>query len=618
MFFEELFENITEVANAYNCNNVVLGGDLNLVFNENEVKNRTVTNAEKCLAGDVKRMWEQVGLSDIWEDFSEPCYTWTTSRTGQQAFSTLDRVLYSDDTFMTAQSIADWSFSVSDHAAVVVNFSYKNQNCAKSISIPRLDPRLLVDSEGTTAMDQVFNEMFEQRSATWNPHVSLEYVKMCIRTAANAAVGKIKAKYRDEEKSLNTSLNFVISELARQDVVGEDRELLMHKLDDLRQLKRSLVERIGAKLERTTARKWYNEGELSNKYFFNLLTRKVNNEIKTILNNNGEEINEEKEIEDEIRGFYRDLYEVVPEQLNNDDDIFRHVQQLLPEDARIMEECLRLEDLEKTLKTCSDSAPGPDGIPYSYLKHFWPSIGPILVNAWNYSLDTGQLPPSHKTSYLRLIPKSGKDSRVIANLRPITLSNTDHKLITKTYARKLTDLVAGSIGTEQTAYIPGRLINDNVRAMLSTIDLANEENVDGVLVSLDAKKAFDSVDHRYIRRCLAAFGLSCFIPIFNTLYKDLNSDIIFNNRTIKGYRILKGVKQGDALSCVLFIICMEPVIRNIKNNVIVEPIISVRLPIRLPKVYSYADDILVVAKLSKGCRVLFSNTKVLEELRSSS
>ena len=114
------------------------------------------------------------------------------------------------------------------------------------------------------------------------------------------------------------------------------------------------------------------------------------------------------------------------------------------------------------------------------------------------------------------------------------------------------------------------------------------------------------------------FGLSCFIPIFNTLYKDLNSDIIFNNRTIKGYRILKGVKQGDALSCVPFIICMEPVIRNIKNNATVEPIISVRLPIRLPKVYSYADDISVVAKLSKGCRVFFSNTKVLEELRSSS
>ena len=66
-----------------------------------------------------------------------------------------------------------------------------------------------------------------------------------------------------------------------------------------------------------------------------------------------------------------------------------------------------------------------------------------------------------------------------------------------------------------------------------TIDLANLDNdVDGVLVSLDVKKAFDSVDHRYIRRTLTAFGLSGFIPIFDFLYKDLRSDIILNKRVI--------------------------------------------------------------------------------------
>ena len=170
-------------------------------------------------------------------------------------------------------------------------------------------------------------------------------------------------------------------------------------------------------------------------------------------------------------------------------------------------------------------------------------------------------------SYLKLIPKAGKDIRKVANLRPITLSNTDHKLITKTYAKKMTSLVSKLISEEQTAYIPGRLINDNVRAMLMTVDLANiEENIDGLLISLDAKKAFDSVDHRYIKKCLASFGLDCFVPIFNTLYKDLNSKIILNGRAVNGYDILKGVKQGDALSCILFIMCMEPLLRNMKEN----------------------------------------------------
>ena len=107
-----------------------------------------------------------------------------------------------------------------------------------------------------------------------------------------------------------------------------------------------------------------------------------------------------------------------------------------------------------------------------------------------------------------MAPKAGKDVKIISNLRPINLSNTDHKLITKTFSRKLTAAVGKLISPEQTAYIPNRLINDNVRSVLITMDLANsDELVDGVIVSLDAKKAFDSVDHNYIRRCLEAFGL---------------------------------------------------------------------------------------------------------------
>ena len=422
---------------------------------------------------------------------------------------------------------------------------------------------------------------------------------MCIRTASNDAIGKVKAKLRDTEAELNGNINDVIEELASGSLTMERKALLMNKLDDLRQLKRSLVEKIGTKLEQRTARKWYNEGELSNKYFFNLLNRRANDEVTSILDDNGAEICEEPLIEAKIKTFYKDLYETVPDNIvvDNDANLFRNVPQVSPEESARMSEDLTLDELTRTLKTCADSAPGPDGIPYSFLKHFWNDFGPVLLNSWHFSIRSSELPPSHKISFLRLIPKAGKDTRVISNLRPITLSNTDHKLITKTYASKLTNVVADYISEEQTAYIPGRLINDNVRSMLMTLDLSEvDANVNGVVVSLDAKKAFDSVDHGYIRRCLAAFGLRNFISVFNVLYKGLKSNIIFNGKVIDGYSILKGVKQGDALSCVLFILCMEPLLRNIKLNPTISPISSPALPIRIPKVYSFADDITAIVK----------------------
>ena len=601
-FFEALAEKISDTMAEYNCSNVILAGDLNLVFSEDELQNRLYSNAERRVASSVKNLLGDLNLQDGWETAQSKSFTWSSNRLGHQTSSTLDRVLYTRDHLDLLDKTVDWAMSLSDHAAVTASFRTKRVINQKASQISRLDPRLLMDPQGRLHLEARFGDLRDQALDEWNPHVRLEYFKMCIRTAVNDANGKLKAQIRDTEVTLNEDINHVVSELARNDLTSETRSLLMYKLDDLRQLKRNLIEKIGTRLEQKAARKWYNEGELSNKYFFNLLNRRANSEINVILADDGAEINEPEQIEMQIRNFYKDLYESVPDRLELNDDFFRNVPQVSPIDANAVMEDLTIEELTATLQKCIDSAPGPDGIPYSYLKFFWRDFGPVLLESWKYSLRTKNLPPSHKVSLLRLIPKAGKDSRVISNLRPITLSNTDHKLITKTYAHKLTKIVAGCIGEEQTAYIPGRLINDNLRAMLMTIDLANVDlNVKGTVVSLDAKKAFDSVDHRYIKKCLSAFGLDRFVAIFDVLYKQLKSDIIFNGKVFNGYQILRGVKQGDALSCIIFIMCMEPLIRKIKANVAIEPIESQFLRINIPKVYSFADDVTVLTKNEDRC-----------------
>jgi hypothetical protein len=65
---------------------------------------------------------------------------------------------------------------------------------------------------------------------------------------------------------------------------------------------------------------------------------------------------------------------------------------------------------------------------------------------------------------------------------------------------------------------------------------------------------------------LERIRLHNFIPIFKLLYKDLRNDILINGKIGTGYNLGNGVKQGDALSCSLFILAMEPLIRNINNS----------------------------------------------------
>jgi retron-type reverse transcriptase len=130
---------------------------------------------------------------------------------------------------------------------------------------------------------------------------------------------------------------------------------------------------------------------------------------------------------------------------------------------------------------------------------------------------------------MTLLPKAGKDVREIKNWRPITLTNCDAKIITKALAVRMSKVLEEIIDPSQTAYIPGRSVMDNLRSNLYAKNYCNKQNINALLISLDAKKAFDSVDHDYIRRVLKEYGFGeKFITYFNTLYNDLEVRILIN------------------------------------------------------------------------------------------
>jgi len=65
---------------------------------------------------------------------------------------------------------------------------------------------------------------------------------------------------------------------------------------------------------------------------------------------------------------------------------------------------ITLDEMWNTIISIRATTPGPDGISNLYIKNLWHILGPIILDAWNYSIETNNLPPSHKTSLLRLIP----------------------------------------------------------------------------------------------------------------------------------------------------------------------------------------------------------------------
>jgi len=71
-----------------------------------------------------------------------------------------------------------------------------------------------------------------------------------------------------------------------------------------------------------------------------------------------------------------------------------------------------------------------------------------------------------KQGVIKLIPKPGKDKKNINNLRPITLLNTDYKILTKVLATRLKMGLPGIISQTQSGFLKGRSIHNNIHLVL--------------------------------------------------------------------------------------------------------------------------------------------------------
>ena len=160
-----------------------------------------------------------------------------------------------------------------------------------------------------------------------------------------------------------------------------------------------------------------------------------------------------------------------------------------------------------------------------------------------------------------------KDKREISNYRPITLLNTDYKLLTKVLAIQLMKHVPSMIHPNQAGFIPDRSIFDHIRLAKSIITYAEAMEVDGAIVALDQEKAYDKIRHEYLWETMSQFNVPP--PFTNTvkaLYRNAHTRVAINGEMSSPFKVIRGVRQGDPLSCALFDIAIEPLVCKLRND----------------------------------------------------
>ncbi|OWZ05971.1 Pol Polyprotein [Phytophthora megakarya] len=225
------------------------------------------------------------------------------------------------------------------------------------------------------------------------------------------------------------------------------------------------------------------------------------------------------------------------------------------------------EELAATIKHLKKhSAPGLDGLGAALYLLDPESFGEILSVVFASEFSHGKLLSSQRKSCVSLLYKKG-DRRDPGNYRPISLMQVDVKILSKTFAYRLQHVLPELIHCDQKGFVKGRSLHHHVRLLHDIKQLLHRRDEQGYALFLDFAKAYDRVNWSYLVRVLERAGCGPrFCSWVKLLYSDVQAILSLNGSLQEVLYPSRGVKQGDPLSSLLFVLSIEPLANLLREN----------------------------------------------------
>lgn len=313
-------------------------------------------------------------------------------------------------------------------------------------------------------------------------------------------------------------------------------------------------------------------GDAPSKYFFNIHRQNAARaQILQLRLPTGEDTRDQSKIMCAVGRYYAELYTAQPPTALDEQArqaLTHRVQDHLTEAERSMLAALPTEkEIEEVLFSLpANKAPGVDGVSAEAMRKTWPHMKKFYVSMVHKFWEEGVLAETVTEGMIRLIPKA-VNKMELKDWRPLTMLTTDYKIIARILAGRLQLLLQKIILPQQTGFIKGRHMLDNVLTLWMAQDAARTRKHPGMFVKLDFEKAYDRVEHDYLWDTMAKCGLGQqFVALVKGLTLGASTAVHVNGAKTYRFPVGRGVRQGCPLAPLLFVLATQPLMSEMKAS----------------------------------------------------
>eukprot|EP00924_Labyrinthula_sp_SR-Ha-C_P002613 augustus_masked-scaffold_13-processed-gene-1.0-mRNA-1 protein AED:1.00 eAED:1.00 QI:0/-1/0/0/-1/1/1/0/1019 len=258
-----------------------------------------------------------------------------------------------------------------------------------------------------------------------------------------------------------------------------------------------------------------------------------------------------------------------------------------PPKADEIKECI------KTLK--NNKAPGPDNLRNEVLKH----VEIVQKHAVReiqsfFRLDAFKSRKMRKICRGQIVylykQKGSKNDP--SNYRPISLLNSHFKLLTKIINNRITPIL-NKVLVYQAGFRNSRSTMQKIEAVHTIIKETLKRKIYLRILFIDFAKAFDSISHKFMKLALEEHHVpKKLIKLITTLYDKTKVFVSDSGEKSSLVNIKRGVLQGDSLSPSIFILCLDSIMKRIKNNTLQ----GTNLHNQSFRYFAFADDLVILTR----------------------